>query len=742
MTSTLDSAPGLSGWLHRLAVYQYFDQRVAGSDVLEVDADAGVGARFLAGLGARRVVGVDPSEAAVARARASHALTNLEFRVGTAAVLEFDDDQFDVVFVNDGARVLRRSGALEELRRVLRATGSLVLSARSADRPAGRGGASYFDIIQRLTPQFGAVRLFAQAPFAGTTLVAYDANELQPELDPGLLELQADDEVTHYVAVTGDFAVSRGFSIAQMPIRSGVRALAESLGVSIEAVRDSPSGEGNPSDQTLARLREVEAALARTASPRPSGRGDDTVLRLDRALAEARSARRRIAELERAVEEAQLEANRTAVEAATEVASKRKDLEIMRKRLAELEDRSARMPGERSPTELVAEAMTVHAAAMRDLEAQLDERRAMADEVRDERDRARAEAREAREQLAAARERLEAADKQLSERRRRSAVAEGEVLRERARRERAEAAASELQSELGQTDERRREADEQRNAGARRVEELERERLELRRQVEELLGQSEHDRKELRELRHELVEIHAELANPDAGPLRELETLVASKESELVKVRERLADSESRLAGTEERLADARKELAIAHTELNLLKRSDGFDDVSQLRGALEETRDELARAYEALADEREASGRDADDRSEVPHEQLASAVERLEDLERTLQAERDVALELERALQAVRQQARVGAGGDDEAPKLRARAAELLDEIGQKDAEIMILQVGVEGLRARLRELVEAVSVAQRDMAGQSEAGMAAVMSRLTASLEPFRDA
>ncbi|MFF2369390.1 methyltransferase domain-containing protein [Agromyces sp. NPDC058110] len=82
-----------------------------------------------------RVIGVDASAGIVADATglaASSGVENVEFRVGDAYALEFDDDSFDVVHAH---QVLQHLGhpidALKEFRRVLRPGG--VLAVRDVD---------------------------------------------------------------------------------------------------------------------------------------------------------------------------------------------------------------------------------------------------------------------------------------------------------------------------------------------------------------------------------------------------------------------------------------------------------------------------------------------------------------------------------------------------------------------------------------------------------------------------------
>ena len=121
------TVPGLAEenyWFRRHeVVYRNLLDRCAGRDVLEAGSGEGYGADLIAGV-ARRVVGLDYDESAVAHVRARY--PRVEMRQGNLAELPLDDDSVDVVvnfqviehlwdqgqFVEECARVLRPSGIL------------------------------------------------------------------------------------------------------------------------------------------------------------------------------------------------------------------------------------------------------------------------------------------------------------------------------------------------------------------------------------------------------------------------------------------------------------------------------------------------------------------------------------------------------------------------------------------------------------------------------------------------------
>jgi SAM-dependent methyltransferase len=118
-----ETEPGIVA-LH-LKRYEFARASCGGRDVLDAGCGVGYGTVFLAEA-ARRVVGVDLSEEAIAYARRRYAAPNVEFVVGDLLALPADEDSFDVVcafetiehlpdperFVAEADRVLRRGGTL------------------------------------------------------------------------------------------------------------------------------------------------------------------------------------------------------------------------------------------------------------------------------------------------------------------------------------------------------------------------------------------------------------------------------------------------------------------------------------------------------------------------------------------------------------------------------------------------------------------------------------------------------
>ena len=115
---------GRDGRWRRLAVEA---SRPEGAVVLDLGAGTGDLSEAFLRAGARRVVGLDVSDAMLIRAREKYGVERLDWLQGDALRLPFADESFDVV---GSAFVLRNlpdlAGSFEEMARVLRPGGRLV----------------------------------------------------------------------------------------------------------------------------------------------------------------------------------------------------------------------------------------------------------------------------------------------------------------------------------------------------------------------------------------------------------------------------------------------------------------------------------------------------------------------------------------------------------------------------------------------------------------------------------------
>jgi SAM-dependent methyltransferase len=107
---------------------------LGGRDVLNIGCSFGWFEAFALQEGARRVVGLDASEASLASAE--RRVPDAEFVLGSATELPFPDDSFDIVHAFDVLEHLPRGtelAMLGEMRRVVRADGRIALSTPHRD---------------------------------------------------------------------------------------------------------------------------------------------------------------------------------------------------------------------------------------------------------------------------------------------------------------------------------------------------------------------------------------------------------------------------------------------------------------------------------------------------------------------------------------------------------------------------------------------------------------------------------
>lgn len=123
--------PGAAGeiWYEHWHRYHFAANLVGGREVLDVACGAGYGSALLARQ-ATRVTGVDLSLPAIEHAHSTYAgVPNLEFRQADCTALPFADASFDaVVSFETIEHIEGQEPFLDEIRRVLRPAGLLVLS--------------------------------------------------------------------------------------------------------------------------------------------------------------------------------------------------------------------------------------------------------------------------------------------------------------------------------------------------------------------------------------------------------------------------------------------------------------------------------------------------------------------------------------------------------------------------------------------------------------------------------------
>ena len=111
------------------ARYRWAARLARDADVLDAACGVGYGAAILAEAGARRVVGIDRDAEAILNARA-RAGEVAEFLLGDLRTLPFEDGSFDLVACFEAIEhVVEQDAVLDELRRVLRPEGTLLISS-------------------------------------------------------------------------------------------------------------------------------------------------------------------------------------------------------------------------------------------------------------------------------------------------------------------------------------------------------------------------------------------------------------------------------------------------------------------------------------------------------------------------------------------------------------------------------------------------------------------------------------
>jgi chromosome segregation ATPase len=583
--------------------------------------------------------------------------------------------------VPHGVDVLRRRSVLVELRRLLAQSGILVMCGGSADRRGAPGGASFYEFRDRLERMFPPVRMMAQLPFVGFSLVEYGADGEPPaiELDTSLLELSGGEaEPSDYVAVCGGRAAApRGLTVVQLPDRQG-----------LEAVTGAVIG------------RSAAADLAGQAAPGPgTERVDDPIvtrelrLRLESAIAERARAQAQSAELK-----AQVAELRRKLAAAEELAAMRevREVEPAREEAREMEpvrepepvreteptreapslaeaEEVAAAPGLASPSQAVAQALAAHRDVVRSLEIAVEEGQAYADELTAELAEARARGEASEAARGRAEERAERLLAELREWRSRASNLEGQMLRLASAAEAGQARPRDTGG-VGQVAAPISLASGTTPNGQARVAELERELAELQRQC----GETEH----------------------------------------------RLEAAARGAAQAASRAERERDELA------------------ARLRQA--EDAGPPPRASISVAERASAGSAGRRSRSDTGIRRATEMRDRINRVEGELGTGRDLLQHIEEGLAVLEQEASRD-GGEPSASAYAAhrdqQLRELSAELGIKDAEITILHVGVTALRARLKGIIEEVRRAAGAMRGRSAPEMLDVMDQLSARLNVFEE-
>ncbi|CAN7468560.1 methyltransferase domain-containing protein [Phyllobacterium sp. LjRoot231] len=159
-----------------LARYSFAEQFIAGKKVLDVASGEGYGTAVMASR-SRSIVGVDIAEDAIQYAQEKYAsVKKATFQVGDVTSLEFPANAFDVIVCYETVEhVDAPSEAIDELRRVLRKDGKLIVSTPNKenysnrfeyDNPFHKKELDFIEFKAALESKFTHVRYFGQ--FSGT----------------------------------------------------------------------------------------------------------------------------------------------------------------------------------------------------------------------------------------------------------------------------------------------------------------------------------------------------------------------------------------------------------------------------------------------------------------------------------------------------------------------------------------------------------------------------------------------
>jgi ubiquinone/menaquinone biosynthesis C-methylase UbiE/predicted nucleic acid-binding Zn-ribbon protein len=409
--------PGRARDLYRrLPTYLYLADLLRGRRVLEVGSADGAAAFQLARAGALQVIGVERQPGLVEHAQARHRAQNLSFLQGDWSAIDLPDRSIDVALVPAGEDAFRIAGFLEEMRRVVARSGHLVVLCASGDRPGAVIGHSYHDLVARLGPVFGGVRMIGIMPFVGFSMVEFsEEDELSElELDTSLTALgNGRDPVCEYVALAGPIEGSaRGYLAVELPASEGLAAVIAARG----------GGAGDEDARATLQSLETEAGDLRArlnASEEEVGRVTAHAAReLDEERRSGDAARGRLASLETDLGVLRNERQQLVWRASH-----------LEEKLQAREDELGAMRLESAPLEVIVKASEAHLQEMEASQEELAERDAYVEELQGELEEVSAAQGAAAQAAREAEMRAAALETDVRELRSRLARAEGLLLR-------------------------------------------------------------------------------------------------------------------------------------------------------------------------------------------------------------------------------------------------------------------------------------------------------------------------
>ena len=454
----------------------------------------------------------------------------------------------------------------------------------------------------------------------------------------------------------------------------------------------------------------------------------------------------------------------------------------------------------RSVSEQITQALEVHAEELQKVEAQLSERNTYVEELRQDLRMALEEAGQARGKAAAAEQRTESLKAELAEWRDRASVAEGKVLRldgavedAKSLRERAESLGEELREvthKLNRVTESWQQAEDKSDEVWKRVGELQGE-LEKQLQefsstsselaaVKEKLSHEQRERAADTQASNEKVQLLEDSCSQLQKHQQELQaakdqlesrieesaTMRADLEERKQELETRLQESETSRADLEERKQELETRLQESETSRADLEQSnqeleERLREVATSRAELEARMQKMTAALEEMEDKVRASeahnealthaldiadGRlDNGDSEPAVRSDATGRLQALrgkaDSIEQELAASRALLAELE---QGVSQLSNANGNFGEEMPaafSAQERVRRLAIELGVKEAEMTLLNLGVSTLQQRLQSVVELVQRTRDTLGGCSATEMQAAVDGLVRSVVAFAE-
>jgi ubiquinone/menaquinone biosynthesis C-methylase UbiE len=255
-----------------MARYRWASRFCSGRRVLDAGCGAGYGAEMIAQAGAIEVVGVDVSEVALELARSTVG-AGVTLEQGDVAALDFDDDSFDIVVCFEVIEhVDDRDRVLDELARVLRPDGLLLISSPNRDRyvpgnPHHRHEYVRDELQAALDARFPSARIISQHVMIAS-VISWAAAPLFEDPEVERMAVPAPEDEIYLLAMAGKELPPDASPVATLGLFAESRRWLEFIEGQRRQIEDQAaelerfSGRERERLQALERLAEAEQELA------------------------------------------------------------------------------------------------------------------------------------------------------------------------------------------------------------------------------------------------------------------------------------------------------------------------------------------------------------------------------------------------------------------------------------------------------------------------------------------------